>query len=50
MNEEWFFYRPILERGLSYAEAEQLSRYQLDKVNAAYDIKIEMEKKAINKK
>ncbi|MFP7735511.1 hypothetical protein ACLHDF_19230 [Priestia aryabhattai] len=38
--ENWAFWRPIVERVLSYEEARQMSYYQLQQVNTALDILI----------
>jgi hypothetical protein len=45
----WLFWRPIVERVLSYSEACEMDIDELYEVNAALDIYIEQKNKA-NKK
>lgn len=49
VQKEWWFWRPIALKVLSYSEAIEMSRDQLNIVNVAIDIQAEKEEAAMKK-
>ncbi|WP_158512815.1 hypothetical protein [Priestia filamentosa] len=50
VQDEWWFWRPIVAKVITYTEALNMSRTQLLRVNMALDIQSEKEEAAMKKK
>ncbi|MDT3762970.1 hypothetical protein [Priestia filamentosa] len=50
VEDEWWFWQPIINKAITFTEALQMSKTQLLKVNMALEIKAEREEAAMKKK